>query len=214
MKLTFLALLLSLSISSVQSQTIRPDLKDPRQWRIINRKMEVIQENKKASVRLNALPGDGLLLLNGSKFGHGTVEFDVKGKNSPGQSFVGFAFHVQDDKTYEAVYFRPFNFMNSDSVRRAHSVQYVSHPAHTWDKLRESFPGKYENTVTPVPAPDDWFHVKIVVDASTIKAFVNNSEQPSLEVNKINKATAGNVAFWVGNNSEGSFANLVIQAAK
>ena len=214
MKFTAVSLLIVFGIATAKSQTIRPALKDPGQWRTVNRKMEVIQENKKISVRLNALPGDGLLLLNGSKFGRGTVEFDVRGKNAPGQSFVGFAFHVQDDKTYEAIYFRPFNFMNSDSVRRAHSVQYVSHPTHTWDKLRESFPGKYENTVNPVPAPDDWFHVKIVVDASTIKAFVNSSEKPSLEVNKINKATAGNVAFWVGNNSEGSFANLVIQADK
>jgi hypothetical protein len=216
MKFTLSAILVLFifGIPSVKSQTVQPDFNHLGQWRAANRKVEAINENGKKGLRLNALPGEGLLLLNGSKFARGTIEFDVKGKNLPGQSFVGFAFHVQDEKAYDAIYFRPFNFMNTDTVRRSRSVQYVSHPTYTWDKLRAQHPGKYENKVNPVPSPDAWFHVKIVVDGNTIKAFVNNSEKPSLDVEKISKANTGNVAFWVGNNSEGSFANLIIDAEK
>jgi hypothetical protein len=214
MSFRLLALAFIFGIPGAMSQTVRPDLRNFDQWRAVNRTMKGINEDGKQGLQLNARPGDGLLLLNGSKFAQGTIEFDVKGKNLPGQSFVGFAFHVQDDKTYEAIYFRPFNFMNTDPARQSHSVQYVSQPAYGWEKLREEHPGKYENTVNPVPQPEGWFHVRIVVDGNTVKAFVNNSDKPSLEVEKISKVGNGNVAFWVGNNSEGSFANLVTQTEK
>src|SRR5207253_5971231 len=139
--------------------------------------------------------------------------FDVKRKNVLQQSFVGFAFHVQDEKTYDAVYFRPFNFANPDTARRRRSVQYISAPAYPWEKLRESFPGKYENNVDPVPDPDGWFHAKIVVNGKHISVFVNNALKPSLEVEKLTNTTKGGIALWVGNNSGGSFANVTITNA-
>jgi Domain of Unknown Function (DUF1080) len=214
MNFRLLALLIVFGMPAAMSQTVRPDLSKLDHWRAVNRKVEVVNEDGKQGLHLNALPGDGMLLLNGSKFTHGTIEFDVKGKNLPGQSFVGLAFHVQDEKTYDAIYFRPFNFMNSDPARQSHSVQYISQPTYGWEKLRTEHPGKYENTVSPVPQPDGWFHVRVVVDGNTVSAFVNNSDKPSLEVEKIGKTGNGNVAFWVGNNSEGSFANLMIQSEK
>ena len=130
------------------------------------------------------------------------------------QSFVGFAFHIQDEKTYDAIYFRPFNFMNADTTRRWRAVQYISHPVYTWDKLRQDHPGKYENKVNPVPQPEGWFHVKIVVEGSDVKVFVNNAPTPSLAVKKIATVSKGQFGFWVGNGSDGSFANLVITPSK
>jgi hypothetical protein len=100
--------------------------------------------------------------------------------------------------------------MNADTARRWRAVQYISHPEHTWDKLRAAFPGKYENKVNPVPDPDGWFHVKIVVDGNSVKAFVNNATKPSLDIEKIGAIQNGNIGFWVGHTAAGSFANLVI----
>jgi hypothetical protein len=58
------------------------------------------------------------------------------------QSFVGVAFHGVDGTTYDAIYFRPFNFKTDDPVRRIHAVQYISHPDNPWQKLRDGQPGE------------------------------------------------------------------------
>src|SRR5258707_625793 len=74
--------------------------------------------------------------LPGIEFANGSIEFDVKGKDVLQQSFVGVAFHGVDGTTYDAIYLRPFNFRAQDPARRSHSVQYISHPTYTWEKLR------------------------------------------------------------------------------
>ena len=92
--------------------------------------------------------------------------------------------------------------MNPDTIRRPRSVQYMSLPDYPWPKLREATPGKYENKVTPVPNPDDWFHAKITVEGKNIKVYVNNSIKPSLEVEKLTQTTNGKVGLWFGANGK------------
>jgi hypothetical protein len=108
------------------------------------------------------------------------------------QSFVGVAFH------------------GTDSVRRIHAVQYVSHPDFPWNVLRETQNAKYEKAIPSAPDPNDWFHVKIVVDYPHITVYVNNSASPCLNVDKLNDRQTGKIGLWVGNTSGGEFANLVI----
>lgn len=183
-----------------------PDLSEvnnPDIWTVYNRSLidsDVVQ--------VNAKEGSGFVKLNDFVFESGTIELDIKGKNAPGQSFVGFAFHGVNDSTYDVVYFRPFNFQNPE--RNTHSVQYISHPKYTWSMLRENHPGVYENKLDIVPDPDGWFHVKIVVRDHQVEAFVENSETPSLSINQVTHAHEGWLGFWVGFNSEGWFRNLEI----
>jgi|WetSurMetagenome_2_1015567.scaffolds.fasta_scaffold44315_2 hypothetical protein len=199
--------LLSITFS-VEAQKIEyiPDLskvKDLPNWIAINR--EIIFDEY---VSLNGKPGDGLLYIDDFEFKNGKIELDIKGKNDPGRSFVGVAFHILNDSTYDAVYFRPFNFRNPD--RKNHSVQYISMPDHDWSKLRETFPGKYENKILPVPDPNGWFHATIEIAYPKIKVFVDHSEVACLIIDQISKREKGWVGFWVGNTSEGSFKNLKI----
>jgi hypothetical protein len=57
---------------------------------------------------------------------------------------------------------------------------------------------------------NDWFHARIVVAASTAAVFVADANQPSLQINLLNNRRTGLVGLWVGNNSAGDFANLVV----
>ncbi|MDN5202276.1 DUF1080 domain-containing protein [Fulvivirgaceae bacterium BMA10] len=158
---------------------------------------------------LDAKAEDGLLWLKNANFKNGTIELEVKGRNIPGRSFVGIAFHGQDNQTFDAIYFRPFNFKNPS--RNTHSIQYIAMPTNDWSTLRKAFPGKYENTITPIPdAVDDWFHVKIMVDHPQVKVFINGSDKPALEVVQISDRKQGKLGFWVGNGSDGWFRNLKI----
>jgi hypothetical protein len=43
------------------------------------------------------------------KFTEGTIEFDARGRDVLQKSFIGVAFHGEDNDTYETVYFRPLD---------------------------------------------------------------------------------------------------------
>jgi hypothetical protein len=209
--LTFVTLLLG--VFPAVAQTIRPDLHKSELWEITNRKVEKFTDGDKKAIKFDQNDDEGFMILKDYNFSEGTIEFDVKGKNVLQQSFVGVTFHMQDLKRSDVLYFRPFNFMNPDTIRRPRSVQYSSLPEYPWPKLRESFPGKYENKVNPVPNPDDWFHVKITVAGKSIKVYVENASTPSLEVESLSKFTTGKIGLWAGPLSDPSFANLEITPA-
>src|ERR1051325_780749 len=97
-----------------------------------------------------------------------------------------------------------------DSARHAHAVQYVSHPTYPWQKLRAEHPGEYEKSVTPAPDPSGWFHVRIVVASPKVSVFVADATEPSWVVSQLSNRHKGRGGLWVGNGSDGDFANLRI----
>jgi len=212
MKPTFLLLLLITSGTSFSQRVNLEDLKSGDNCVTVNRTMTLLNEGTWSGITLDEKEGNGLVWLDDFTFTSGTIEVDIRGKNKPGQSFVGIAFHGSGGDAYDAVYFRPFNFQSPDPVRKSHSVQYISMPDHDWGALRQQFPGKYESQLTDRVNPDDWFHAAIKVEGKSIAVFVNGSSQPSLVVEKLSTRETGGIGLWVGNGSAGDFANLVISA--
>jgi hypothetical protein len=207
-----LGVLISQSVSS-QINTVKYDLyslSQNNQLQVFNRKVTPISEKDKKGIRFTRNINDGLAWLNGVTFSNGIIDLDMKGKDEFQRSFVGIAFHGVDDSTYDAVYFRPFNFQTSDPVRKIHAVQYVAEPEYPWQFLRDKFNGQCEKAVNPAPKGNEWFHVKIIIKYSQIMVFVNSSPEACLTVDKLNKRTTGKIGIWVGNNSDGDFANLQI----
>ena len=88
-------------------------------------------------------------------------------KNVPQASFLGFAFRGVDEETWEAVYFRPFNFQAATPLARSHSVQYMAHPQHPWQQLRADAPGRYEGPIGPAPDPGTPFKARVEFDGSS-----------------------------------------------
>jgi 3-keto-disaccharide hydrolase len=210
------ACVVELSMASrvlAQKKTVEPDLAalaEGKGLKVFNRSLSVINDGARKGVRLSESPGDGVAYLEGVEFTNGAIEFDVRGKDVQQQSFVGVAFHGLDEKTYDAIYFRPFNFKTEDQARRIRAVQYISHPTCTWQKLRTEQPGKYEKPVSPAPDPNDWFHARIVVASPKVSVFVNDAKEPSLVVEQLSDRKRGLVGLWVGNTSGGDFANFKI----
>jgi len=184
-------------------------------WKVENRSVQAVDKDGKKAVAFDARPNDGLAWLSGFSFGNGEIECDILGRSQPIQgSFVGIAFRVQDAKTFDAVYFRPFNFRAPDQERKAHSVQYVSHPDWTWNRLRNERTGQYEKAIDPAPDGDQWIHARIVIRRPKVEVYVNGATTPSLVVDELSPRTDGSVGFFVGNGSPGAFANLKITAQK
>ena len=177
---------------------------------MFNRALGIVHEGGRSIARLDARAGDGGVLLEGVQLSEGVIEVDLKGKDVAQQSFLGIAFHVVDWTALDAVYFRPFNFRAGTAEQRAHAVQYVSHPANTWQRLRTERPGQFEQAIDLPPDPNGWFHARIVLAGGRVEVFVNGATKPSLAVEDLGAAKSGGVALWAGNGSDGAFANLKI----
>jgi len=199
-----------------QKKAIIPDLAklaEGKRLKVLNRAVSGLKDGAQKGVRISEGQGEGPAYLEGIELADGAIELDVRGKDVQQQSFVGVAFHGVDGATYDAIYFRPFNFRAADPARRVRAVQYISHPTYTWQKLRAEDPGRYEQPVSPVPDPDAWFHARVVVARPKVSVFVNDAKEASLVVNQLSDRKKGLVGLWVGNNSGGDFANLTIVPA-
>jgi len=183
---------------------------EPEGLKVFNRSVSSLSDGARKGVRLSEHAGDGVAYLQGVEFTNGTIELDVRGKDVPQQSFVGVAFHGVDGTTYDAIYFRPFNFRAEDPARRGHAVQYIAQPIYPWQKLRAEQPGKYERAIDPVPDPNAWFHVRVVVTSPKVSVFVDDAKEPSLVIDQLSNRKKGLVGLWVGNNAGGDFANVKI----
>lgn len=209
--------LASIFISSLHAQDIFiPDLNtaiNGSGWKGKFVSAELAKKDSAEALIITKTDGDDLIWLDGFKFTNGIIEFDAKGKSGPPQSsFVGIAIRVVDENTYDAIYFRPFNFRSPSPVNKSHAVQYISHPDWTWKRLRDENPGEYEKGIEPAPNGDEWFHAKIVVQKPEVKVYVNSANEPSLVVNELSNRIEGSVGLWC--NEFGMIANLKIKQQK
>ncbi len=221
--MTLLSLCLAVPLDSppasrvaAQTRTIEPDLaalSEGQKLKVFNRSVSSFIDGARKGSRLSENQGDGLAYVQGIEFANGTIELDIKGKDVQQQSFVGVAFHGVDGTTYDAIYFRPFNFKAEDPARRIRAVQYISHPTYTWQKLRAEHPGKYEKAVDPVPDPNAWFHARVVVASPKVSVYVGEAKEPCLVIDQLSDRKKGLIGLWVGNTSSGDFANLKISPA-
>lgn len=211
--ISFLVLLFS-SIKLLGQQVHTPALNEEA-LEAMNRKFSIsLTNNDSQFLHVEGKPNAGIVWIKNFLFESGTIEFDVKGKDVLQKSFVGIAFHGTDDSTYQAIYFRPFNFRSNDPIRKKHSVQYIALPENDWPYLRKEFADKYEAPLLLDVDPNNWFHVKIDVSAETIKTYINEDKNPVLVVKPLHQASMGKIGFWTGHDSDGDFSGLRIISKK
>lgn len=197
-----------------QGQVMEPDLAklaDGSDLLILSGTVVSARSANRTGVRFPEGSGGGIACLKGIEFANGSIEVDIKGKDLQQQSFIGVVFHCLDKETHDAIYFRPFNFKAEDPARQLRAVQYVSHPAYPWDKLRKDHPGKYEQAVTPVPDPNDWFRARILVASPKVSVFVHGAKEPSLVVDQLSSRRKGLLGLWAGGSAGADFANLRVE---
>jgi hypothetical protein len=211
-------LLVCLAVQRASTRdTARTD--DGRSWDLVNAEARSAAQNGKQVVvlRPKGEPGPGSLvgmaLVEGQRFTEGTIDIDLKGKGQEQKSFLGVAFAVADGTTFEAVYFRPFNFRANDADHRGHAVQYVAWPVHTWEQLRRDKPGVYEAAIKPVPDPGGWFHARVEVTKKQVRVFVDGAVEPCLVVDRLAGRTGDRVGLWV-DSIDGAFADFKVVPAK
>jgi len=177
-------------------------------YEMINR--EPITVNDQKAVEIKAMDGAGLAMINGVDFEKGALEIEIKGEDKPGQSFVGIAFNVQDERTYEAIYFRPFNFQSDEKIRREHSIQYIHPPNFEWKKLRDEHEGMYEAAFNSPPDPNDWFKIKLNISESRVEVIDSRNGKLLLSVERLATQRSNKIALWAGHRSKGAFQKLQV----
>jgi hypothetical protein len=190
--------------------------------RLIPKNVSIAQTNYKgrSAIQVTATPGaanaSSYAVIKDTLFRDGTIEVDLAGQPAPGagsgaRGFIGIAFRLQGDGSYEYIYLRPTNGRADDQVRRNHSTQYSSHPNFEFARSRQEAPEKYESYVDLQPGV--WTKYRIEVEGPRARLYVHGAEQPCLIVNDMKLAPQeGGVALWVGPGTDGYFANLKITA--
>jgi hypothetical protein len=181
--------------------------------RPINREVAPLPE-RAGAVRVSERVGPGVVWIEGVDFTQGTIEMDVRGRDVLQQSFLGIAFHGASDSAYDVVYLRPFNFRATDPVRHQHAVQYAVLPDYDWPRLRKEFPEEFENPVDATVDPTGWVPLRVVVRSGTVRIHVGSAQALTLEVRKLGTLNGGMIGLWVGNTSNGDFANLRVVPAR
>src|SRR3954471_24129541 len=125
---------------------------------LVAKNVSIAQTNYKGrrATQVLAAPGaadaTSYAVIKDALFRDGTIEVDLAGQPAAGadgnaRGFIGIAFRIQDDGSYEYIYVRPTNGRANDQIRRNHSTQYGSHPDFGFARSRQEAPGKYESYV-------------------------------------------------------------------
>jgi hypothetical protein len=166
--------------------------------------------------KLEAVDEATFAKLAGSDFKNGTIEVKVLSRllpNAPdhARGFIGVAFRIDPSNSrFEAIYLRPTNGRAEDQVRRNRATQYFSYPDFKFDRLRKEAPGQFESYADMTL--NEWITLKIEVNGSTAKLFLNGGAQPVLVVNDLKHGpeSSGAVGLWVDVGTEGYFSDLAI----
>jgi hypothetical protein len=62
--------------------------------------------------------------------------------------------------------------------------------------------------------PTGWVSLRVVVTGGKIQIYAGPVKAPTLEVRRLGSLDRGMVGLWVGNNSDGDFANIRITPSK
>ena len=174
---------------------------------VLNGRAEVVTYRGARAVKLVPQAGaankdeDMLALLDVPDFHNGTIELDVAGAPRAGapadmRGFIGISVRTGPRGEWsELFYLRPTNGRVEDQLRRNHSVQYQSGPQYPWHRLREEHPGVYESYADMEAGA--WTRMRIEVEGSSAKLYVNGAAQPCLVVNDLKRGDrAGRIALW------------------
>lgn len=188
---------------------------------LVDAKAEVANYRGRSALHLVPLPNPPkdysmLAIVSGSDFKDGTIEIEVAGSprkdaDPSDRGFIGLAFRCQErGARAEYFYLRPTNGRSDDQLRRNHSVQYVSTPDFSWERLRKESPGVYESYADLDTGA--WTKMKIVVSGTKAQLYVNGADQPCLVVNDLKLGeTHGQIALWAFGSTDGYFSNLTVK---
>jgi hypothetical protein len=156
---------------------------------------EIVEHLGRQSFRLSR----GLAYAKDVVLQNGTIDVDMAADEKT--RFLGLAFHVMSDDEYEVIFFRPRNSGTTQAVQYTPGL----HGANVW----QLYTGPGYTAAAEIPK-DKWIHLRVMIDGTVAKLFLDNATEPTLVVPDLKLGQVkGSVGFW-GHLGGGYFSNLTI----
>ncbi len=188
---------------------------------VLNGRSRVVTYRDRPALQLSISPEKAnteaavFAIIDGALFTDGAIELSLVGvprADAPADSrgFVGLSFRTGPAGEWsEVFYLRPLNARVDDQLRRNRTVQYVSEPEFSWQRLRDQQPGRYESYADLEPGA--WTTMRVEVSGTTARLFVNGATQPCLVVTDLKHgAGGGRVALWAHAQTDAYFGPVSI----
>jgi hypothetical protein len=173
---------------------------EPAYWDTTATKAKFV--NYKGVKAIKMVPHSNEISVKGINFSNGTIEFDTQPIDAETRSSspIGIYFRQQNAKESEYIYLRT---KKDDTKRNDDDIQYapVVNGVLLFNMMSH-FDG-------PAPVHNkEWNHVKLVVYGMQMRVYVNDMNEPVLEIPRLeSNSTTGSIGF----DGLAYFANLVIK---
>ncbi len=150
----------------------------------------------------------GFAVLKNVEFENGVIEYDLAVTGA--RSYPGVIFRSHPDGSWERFYIRPHRSGRVAPSLYSDVLQYL--PA--WNRVDswQIYSGKGYTAGAVIPA-DRWFHVKIEVMGDRARVFVDNGDQPGLEIPHLRHGqTKGGIALMGPADGSAYYSNFSIRS--
>src|SRR5215813_4356910 len=167
-------------------------------WILVNRAASSVEYRNQQAVSFDSRSSKGLAWVEGLRFSVGKIDLNI----AAAPQDVGIAFHVQNEREYEAVRFHVGNEARDESASQRVIVQYLSTDPDRNANHKAQFDLPYSQS-------GEWFKVRISISKEVIAVFISGGNIPILIVDTSGRgAIYGSVGLWIGPGSSALVADF------
>ena len=167
-------------------------------WILVNRAASSVEYRNQQAVRFDSRSGKGLAWVEGLRFSVGKIDLKI----AAAPQDVGIAFHVRNEREFEAICFHIGNEARDESESQRVVVRYVS----TDPDRNANHEAQFD---LPYSQSGEWFKVRISISKEVIAVFISGGNIPTLSVDTSGRgAVYGSVGLWIGPGSSALVADF------
>jgi hypothetical protein len=167
-------------------------------WILVNRAASSVEYRNQQAVSFDSRPGAGLAWVEGLRFSVGKIDLSIAATPQD----VGIAFHVRNEREFEAVCFHVGNEAQDESASQRVVVKYLS----TDPDRNANHEAQFD---IPYSQSGEWFKARISISKEVVAVFISGGNIPTLSVDASGRgAVYGSVGLWIGPGSSALVADF------
>jgi hypothetical protein len=167
-------------------------------WILVNRAASNVEYRNQQAVSFDSRLCAGLAWVEGLRFSVGKIDLKIAAV----KQYVGIAFHVQDEREFEAICFHIGNVAQNEAERQRVVVQYLS----TVPDHNANHEAQFD---LPYSQSGEWFKVRTSISKEVIAVFISGGNVPILRVDTSGGGEVyGSVGLWIGPGSSALVTDL------
>ena len=173
-------------------------------WILANLAASSVEYRNRQAVRLDSRPGPGLAWVEGLRFSVGKIDLNI----AAAPQDVGIAFHVQNEREFEAICFHVGNEAQDEGESQRVVVRYLS----TDPDRNANHEAQFD---LPYSKSGEWFKVRTSISKEVVAVFISGGNIPILSVDNSGRgAVYGSVGLWIGPGSSALVADFRIHEVR